>query len=164
MSCLFKYEILSIELISSKANLFSSINDIITTCAVIIAGLFSYIKFFKGRTFLSKAALDIKITIIEIREDANLHSVKVICKNIGSLTILNPNIILAVTKLSSGDRETEVIKKWSESYLNNDGENRITTLNSNEEAYFTFEREYKNSNELPRSKLTGYHLPALASK
>jgi hypothetical protein len=67
-------------------------NEIVTSTAIIVGGVWTYFKFIKGRTFAHRAELDISASFVS--NNANLYlSISVVFKNTGSSQLpLNPDM------------------------------------------------------------------------
>ena len=63
---------------------------LITFLFVLVGGIFSYYKFFKGHLFLSHLNIDTSSDVIAIDHDKNLHVLNIQLTNSGNFSIFNP--------------------------------------------------------------------------
>jgi hypothetical protein len=92
----------------------SIISTSITALALIIAGLWAYFKFVRGRTF--KPRLEVKLRgWWRIADDRNLLQVRIILKNIGTskITLMQEGTGLQVSTLSPNQQITPGLVTWT---------------------------------------------------
>ncbi|MCG8526518.1 MAG: hypothetical protein MI748_09075 [Opitutales bacterium] len=92
--------------------------------AVITGGVFSYLRFFRGRTLAAKADAELKVSVHDTDCDFYLHSVSLYLKNLGSVSIWDPKpVVQLITHGPDGSNEKRVISSWynPENILNRDG-------------------------------------------
>src|SRR5438270_7898831 len=63
---------------------------IATTLLVFLGGIFSYYRFFRGRTFAARAELKLTVSVHSTTEDFHLHTIIAEMKNLGSMPIWDP--------------------------------------------------------------------------
>jgi hypothetical protein len=134
---LFKNNVLTFKLITDNQAFISTIKDIVFLITVIGGAVFSYYKFFKGRTFSLKADIKFDIHIFKTPEENLLHVIKVEVENIGTLSIWDPQLILKIRCYKkNGEITKETIRNWGENSEFIGKENRASVLDSGEKAYF----------------------------
>ena len=112
---LFKYNLLSIQIIINNKSIIEVIKDIILIITIVGGGILSYFNFFKGRTFSLKADLHFDIKIFQTPNGELLPAIKVEVENKGNFSIWDPKIILIIYKYGiDGNVAKETIKEWGE--------------------------------------------------
>jgi hypothetical protein len=71
--------------------------DILTTAMLILGALFSYFRFFRGRTLAARADVSVEVSIHAAPDSSMLHVVRIAAKNVGSATIWEPRPEVWVT-------------------------------------------------------------------
>src|SRR5205085_1272201 len=83
---LVKGHYLTKEVISHDKDFYAALSSIAALCFLMVGGVLSYIRFFKGRTLRPKMILELKTGTIQLSEHF-LHWIEVEIKNSGSVTI-----------------------------------------------------------------------------
>lgn len=136
----FKSNIISAEKLKSNKDVFSAIKDIAAIIGILFAVIFTYFKYFIGRTFSLNAETGIEITLIESPNNSYLHSLRISIKNIGSFAIWNPVITLSIIKHEGEAETTEVINDIQENMAVT-GEKYDNVINPGETASIFFRKE-----------------------
>lgn len=86
IALLIKYNVFPQNISDNTKNLVDAATKIITTIVLMIGGLFSYIKFFKGRLLSPKININFNSGVIKIN-DKNLHWLEVQLENKGTVSV-----------------------------------------------------------------------------
>lgn len=138
---LLKYGILTPSVLASNKEALSALNSVVTIIAVVVGGVFSYYRFFRGRTFYSRAELKIVVAIIPTKPGTNMHAVVLEVKNIGTLSIWNPVPVMRVQLYGPNGVEDRVYDSWSEARSPTGEHGTLAVIDSGETASFWTELE-----------------------
>lgn len=93
----------------------SAVKDIVTLTILVAGSVFSYYRFFKGRTLSLRAELTVAVTVHETPEQDRLHAITLTAKNVGTASVWNPKAtITARFHLPEGVEETHRLNNWLE--------------------------------------------------
>lgn len=142
----YKKEALSWEWLRSNKDALAALNSVCTTIVAVVAGVFAYYRFFRGRTLTVRVDLAIAVDVIDSPAGSLLQLACVTAKNIGTTTIWEPRVHLHVVARHVDGRESEFevkVDEWLEvSDLPLDKRPRISALDSGESAEFSSERSF----------------------
>ena len=111
----WKHQILSSTWLGTHKDALAALNSIVTLLVFLAASIFSYYRFFRGRTLSLRANLDIDISVHETPNEYNLHAYTVTAKNVGTSTIWNPKPHLRVIVHGPEEIQSERdIEHWYE--------------------------------------------------
>jgi hypothetical protein len=96
---LFNDNIITGDIIKKNKDVIDSLSKIISTVILIIGGIFSYFKFFKGRLFTEKIIIEIKSKIIKNGAN-NLLVIDSEFQNIGDIAIWYPKENISLVLIS----------------------------------------------------------------
>ena len=82
----FKADLISTDWLVDNKELIGVINMLVTSCVLILASLFSYHKFFKGRLLKPKMIIEPNVGVIEL-DHGNLHWIDIGLENKGAVAI-----------------------------------------------------------------------------
>ncbi|PSR56886.1 hypothetical protein AHMF7605_27005 [Adhaeribacter arboris] len=143
---LFKYNILTFQKLATNKDLIGVFKDIITIIALIVGALLSYFRFFSGRTFSTKADIELEAVLIETPTKSIMHALTVSIINKGSLTIWEPEAILSVQEYTENGAQEEVVyEQFLRTSYFRKGEKGDVVIDAGEKAYFTFLQEFNLS-------------------
>lgn len=135
VALLFKRGLISREILRQNKDTILAASSLVNTLLLIIAALLSYFRFFHGRTFSSRAELEVEATVYDTTEDFRLHSVVVDVKNVGSAPIWDPKI--TVTPHPHGPPSDKLILgQWQPQAMTDDCVSRAQVIDSGETASF----------------------------
>ena len=135
LAILVRLDILTTSKLATNKDALSALSSSVTMIFLLIGGVFSYYRFFRGRTFFARADIDIKVTIADTNTDKTIHFVVVEIKNIGTLPIWNPTPIVDVITIHNGPNSTERWDRWEEGTIN-DKKELFTVVDTGEDASF----------------------------
>ncbi|MFT3823961.1 MAG: hypothetical protein QM731_08570 [Chitinophagaceae bacterium] len=143
---LFKYNILTLQKLADNKDLVTVFKDVVTIIALVIGALLSYYRFFSGRTFSTKADIELEIILIQAPKNSIMHALTVSIINKGSLTIWEPEAILSVQEYTENGAQKEVVHEQflRESFFRK-GDKGDVVIDPGEKAYFTFLQEFQSS-------------------
>lgn len=111
---LVRYGYLSWAILASRKDAFAALQSLLTTLGFLVAFLFSYYRFFAGRTFARLADLTIAAGCADSPGGGRLHGITVCVKNVGTLTIREPELNLYVTDhLADGKISEQAVAKFT---------------------------------------------------
>lgn len=111
---LIKYKLLTASALGANKEALGALSSAVSIIAISLGAIFSYYRFFRGRTFYSRAELRIDVTVIPQKTGTNMHAIIVEVKNIGTLPIWNPSLVLAIVESGPDGERERVLDKWSE--------------------------------------------------
>ena len=88
IALLVKYDVITTNIDEGTKNFVDVLSKITTAIFLLVGGIFSYLKFFKGRTLSPKLVITINSGMVE-QGDANLHWIEAQIENKGSVAIWN---------------------------------------------------------------------------
>lgn len=140
----WKHHVLSVEWLKDQKDALAALNSIVTLLVFLAASIFSYYRFFRGRTLSLRADLDIDVSVHETPNEYNLHAYTVTAKNVGTSTIWNPRPYVRV--IIHGLKETErSIEHWYEEEINSSENSNTPVIEADEKATFFGHQEIPKS-------------------
>lgn len=107
LAVLFKEDIISISMVERKKDLIDSVSKLVTIVAIIVGGILSYLKFFKGRVLKPKLNIVPSVGFIEL-ENENLHWIDLEIENKGSVAIWNYQLKVTATLHSCEPKKIQI--------------------------------------------------------
>jgi hypothetical protein len=107
-----------------------------TTLLVFLGGVFSYYRFFRGRTFAARAELQLSVSVHETTEDFHIHSIVAEIKNLGSMPIWDPRPTIWFTVHGPEGSNRRVIDDWFNPPSISGQSSELTVIESTETASF----------------------------
>lgn len=86
---LIKKGILTINNLEELKNYFNLLTKIISSFILTIGAVFSYYRFFKGRTFSERININVQIKVFEYSNNSKIHTIDLELKNTGNVPIKN---------------------------------------------------------------------------
>lgn len=136
-----KVGVFTLDWLKINKDALAAISSLCSTVALVVASILAYYRFFRGRTLTTRAELSIDIDAISGPEDISLHSISVSAKNIGTVTIWNPQLaVYAVARCDDGHILESKIDQWyKHADQNRDTRPHLSTIDSGESADFSAE-------------------------
>lgn len=106
-----KYGIITLDKISSNAPVIDALSKIISTLLLLLGGIFSYLKFFKGVIFAERLDIQIKNNVFKYDDSSNYHLVQLLFKNAGTVSIQNIRLVSLSIKCLESKQEFHQINK-----------------------------------------------------
>ena len=144
IALLVREDILTASKLAENKDALGALSSSVSMILLTIGGIFSYYRFFRGRTFFARADINIKVTVIDADSDELIHFVVIEIKNIGTLPIWNPVPVVDVTAIDGNEESSERWDNWVEGSLNR-GTELHTVVDSGEDASFF------NTHRVPKS-------------
>lgn len=139
----WKHQILSVDWLKSQKDALAALNSIVTLLVFIAGSVFSYYRFFKGRTLSLRADPQIDVSVHSTDGSANIHAYNLTIKNVGTSTIWNPKphlkLIIHGPPGINGERE---ISGWYEEERAND--HTVPVIEADERVSFFGHQKIKN--------------------
>ncbi|ASU34680.1 hypothetical protein MuYL_2793 [Mucilaginibacter xinganensis] len=141
---LFKYHFFTVDRIIKQKEFISVTKDVITLLTIVLGAIFSYYRFFNGRTFSAKAEIEIEVTLIAKPGDKIMHALTVSIINIGTLSIWNPIAKVAVRDFNNNDEKYKeaVVEGFDKVNYHNEVGDRNFIINPGEKAHFMYWKEF----------------------
>ena len=92
----WKYRIVSAEWFTEQKDALSALNSIVTMLILMAGAVFSYYRFFRGRTLSLRTELNVNVSVHQTPEQYRIHAITLTVKNVGSSTIWNPKPLIAL--------------------------------------------------------------------
>ena len=77
--------------LKEKKDAIEAAASIVTTVLILLGAIFSYFRFFRGRTLAVRAEISIEVSVHGTPRDSNLHAIRVLVKNVGASAIWEPS-------------------------------------------------------------------------
>ena len=103
---LIKNNTITVEKIASHKDFIDAVNKIIGSILLIIGAVFSYFKFFKGRTFSERLIIDVHVKVFDYNQNQKLHTVDIELHNIGAIPIKNFTCEISANMIDGTENET----------------------------------------------------------
>ena len=133
----WKYEVLSSTWLKDQKDALAALNSIVTLLVFLAASLFSYYRFFRGRTLSLRSELSIDVSVHATPDDCNLHAYTLTAKNVGTSTIWNPEPEVQVAIHGPSDvKETRIINNWVEESTGGNSDATVAVIESEETVSF----------------------------
>jgi hypothetical protein len=133
---LMKYRFLTASVLASNKDALSTLSSAVSIIVICVGAVFSYYRFFRGRTFYSRAELKINVTVIPTQAGTNMHAVILEVKNIGTLSIWNPVPVMRVHEFGPDGVNDRVIDSWYEAQSPKGEGATLAVIDSGETASF----------------------------
>lgn len=139
-----KLGVLSAAWLTSNKDVLASINSLLGSTLLILAGIVGYYKFLRGRTLTTRAEIEVQVDIIEGPHGERLHSLTVSIRNIGTVSILEPVLVVRVeARHADGSVGQYEISEWFEAPDDTNASGRtFGVVDSGETADYVAEREF----------------------
>lgn len=136
--------VVSLEWFRKNKDAVTAIGSLCTAGTVIVGGALSYLRFFRGRTFVRRVELSLEVEVIHGPGNLSLHLVAVSAKNIGTVAIWEPELVVHVAaRHSDGTTAESTINRWLEdSYC---GMRGFHVLDSDESSHYSAEKCFDKS-------------------
>jgi hypothetical protein len=138
---LMRYKLLTTSILASNKDALAALSSAVSIVALSVGAVFSYYRFFRGRTFYSRAELKINVIVIPMRVGASMHAVILEVKNIGTLSIWDPIPVMRIDEYGPDGVHRRVIDSWSEAQSPRGEGATLAVIDSGETASFWTEIE-----------------------
>jgi hypothetical protein len=142
---LMKYKLLTATALASNKDSLSALSSAVSVITIIVGSVFSYYRFFRGRTFFCRAELKVNVTVIPTGTGVNLHAVALEVKNIGSLSIWDPIPVIRIDEYGPKGVTKHLIEAWSEAHSPRGTGPTLPVIDSGETASFWTTEEVAES-------------------
>jgi hypothetical protein len=131
-----KHKILTPSALATNKDALAALNSCVNVIFVTLGAVFSYYRFFRGRTFFSRAELALEVAVIAATPEKNLHALSLAVKNIGSLAIWEPVPEIHIYRHGPDDPKREVWDAWQEARSTHADPNALSVIESGETSSF----------------------------
>jgi hypothetical protein len=142
---LLKYGLLTPSVLASNKDALSALSSVVSIIVIVVGSVFSYYRFFRGRTFYSRAELKIVVTVIPTDPGTNMHAVVLEVKNIGTLSIWNPVPVMRAQLYGPNGVENRVYDSWAEARSPKGEHGTLAVIDSGETASFWTELDVSDA-------------------
>jgi hypothetical protein len=138
---LIKYGILSASQLTQSKDALSALQSAVQVVFLVLGAVFSYYRFFRGRTFVSRGDLTISVTVIETTAAHNLHWVSIEFTNLGTVSVWDPKPEVLITMLGPDGVTSDSWSDWHEAVTGREKRRGFSVIDSGETATFTTHQE-----------------------
>ena len=110
---LIKHSYLNAQILTVHKDTIDGVATVITTLLLIVGGILSYIRFFKGRTLSKKLNLNLDVNVLPCDEESYLQAVNLEISNVGSVAVWNPNLEIEIRCLGPEGIQVRKVRNWS---------------------------------------------------
>ncbi|SRR6266478_3153962 len=103
---------ISLTWLEDNKDAITAATGIATTLLVFLGGIFSYYRFFRGRTFAARAELKLSVSVHPTTEHFHFHSIVAEIKNLGTMPIWDPRPTIWFTTHGPEGSSRNVIDDW----------------------------------------------------
>jgi hypothetical protein len=112
-------------------------SSVVSILVLTIGAILSYFRFFHGRTFATRAELDLAVCVHSLPDGRMLHAISLSLKNVGGSAIWNPQPVIAITVTDeSGHHSVGTINQWVDPLEPTDGAKRVAVVDTGETGRF----------------------------
>jgi hypothetical protein len=130
----WKHSLVSVEWLSKEKDALAALNSIATMIIVITGAVFSYYRFFKGRTLSLRMDLALGVTVHSTQEQYLIHAITLTAKNVGNSTIWYPTPKMTVR--IHGPKRKEEIRKADDWWDINEDLHLAPVIDAGETVFF----------------------------
>src|SRR5215208_2443786 len=87
---LVRHGVLSASTLSQSKDALAALQSAVQILFIVLGGIFSYYRFFRGRIFITRATVAIDVVVIEATNAVTLHWITIEFKNLGTVPIWAP--------------------------------------------------------------------------
>ena len=138
---LIKHGILSASQLTQSKDPLSALQSATQVVFLVLGAVFSYYRFFRGRTFVSRGEVTISVNVIETTTDYNLHWVSIEFKNLGTVSVWDPKPEVFVTMFGPAGVVRDSWSDWREAVTGREIRRGFSVIDSGEIASFTTHQE-----------------------
>jgi hypothetical protein len=142
---LLKHGYLAPSQLAANKDALAALNSAVTIVVVLVGSVFSYYRFFRGRTFITRAEVTINVAVIPATEDFHLHAVIISLKNIGSVSIWELRPLVTLYEYGPDGTSSRTWDNWNEARSPIGESNTVSVIDSGETISFV------SHTEVPRS-------------
>ena len=134
----WKHEVLTSTWLKEQKDALAALNSIVTLLVFLAASIFSYYRFFRGRTLSLRSELTMDVSVHTTPNEHNLHAFALTAKNVGTSTIWNPKPEVQIAIHGPPDvKEHRTIDIWYEEKIGEEGNATVAVIEADETVSFT---------------------------
>lgn len=103
---------LTASLLAKNKDALGALQNVVQVIVLSVGATFSYYRFFRGRTFVSRAEIEIHVEVFDATEKINIHSVIIEFKNLGTISIWDPVPQVAANLIGPDGVDSETWRNW----------------------------------------------------
>jgi hypothetical protein len=138
---LIRHGILSASALSQSKDALSALQSAVQILFIVLGAIFSYYRFFRGRTFVSRAIVDVDVAVIETTRTYTLHWVTLEFKNLGTVSVWAPRPEVIVRLTGPTGTSVETWDDWREASTGRERRRHLSVVDSGETISFTALKE-----------------------
>jgi hypothetical protein len=109
---LIRHGVLTTSTLARNKDALNALQSAVQVVFIIVGAVFSYYRFFRGRTFVSRADVAIMVEVIKATDAANLHAVTIDFKNLGTVSVIEPRPTVEVYVYGPSGEDAETWDNW----------------------------------------------------
>lgn len=138
---LIRHEVLSTSTLAESKDALSALQSAVQILFIVLGAVFSYYRFFRGRTFVSRANVDVDVTVIETPKQVALHWITIEFRNLGTVSIWAPQPEVIVELVGPTGTSSETWRDWREASTGRERVRHFSVVDSGEAISFTALKE-----------------------
>jgi hypothetical protein len=142
---LLKHGLLTPSVLAANKDALAALNSAVSIVVIVVGAIFSYYRFFRGRTFFSRAELKISVVVIETTKNFNLHAVTLEVKNIGTMSIWEPTPLVKLYEYGPAGPTSDTWGDWRDAVGSSDEADMLSVIDSGEVVSFINHHEVGKS-------------------
>jgi len=140
---LVKHGFLTWDTLKDHKEALDGASSAISILVLTVGAVLSYFRFFHGRTFATRAELDLAVCVYSLPNGYLLHTISLSLKNVGGSAIWNPQPVIAITVADeNGSRSAGLVNRWVDPLEPSDGAMRVAVVDTGETGRFPFQRTF----------------------
>lgn len=142
---LMKDGVLTPSRLKDNKDALAALQSVVQVVVISLGAVFSYYRFFRGRTFVARADVELCADVFGAGSDAYLHAIRIEFKNLGTVSIFDPRPVLNVQYYGPTPVKDENWSDWREASLPDRSRLSYAVVDSGETA------SYSASHEVPKT-------------
>jgi hypothetical protein len=114
---LIKHGALTASRLKDNKDALAALQSVVQVIVLSLGAIFSYYRFFRGRTFVSRADVALDVQVFATETDDYLHAIAIEFRNLGTVSIFDPQPVLNIRYYGPSDIEDEHWTNWREARL-----------------------------------------------
>ncbi|HEV7507316.1 MAG TPA: hypothetical protein VGS07_20680 [Thermoanaerobaculia bacterium] len=140
---LVKWGLLTWDTFKDHKDSLGAASSVVSMVVLTVGAVLSYFRFFHGRTFATRAELDLVVCVYSLPNGRMLHTISLSLKNVGGSAIWNPQPVIAITVTDdSGSHSADAINRWWDPLVPTDGAMRVAVVDTGETVRFPTYRDF----------------------
>src|SRR5262245_41262490 len=142
---LIRHGVLSASKLSQSKDALAALQSAVQILFIVLGAIFSYYRFFRGRTFVSRANVKVEVSVVETSKDVNLHWVTIEFQNLGTVSIWGPEPEVIVELIGPNGVTKDSWRDWREASTGRERHRGLSVVDSGETISFTASNDVRTS-------------------